>query len=133
MEKKTGLITLLLVCLFSFFYYQGTISPAYGGELYQKTKTAPRDIYLDLEAICGCEGLPYEFMIPKEEYIKTKIDPNDIYLDLEAFCSEDMPYKYLIIPGDHIKTKIDYKEERKFGFEEMLSEDPTSLIIKSKE
>ena len=105
---------------------------AYGSEDYQKTKLDPRDVYLDLEAICGCEAFPYEYMIPKDEYIKTKLDPNDIYLDLEAFCSEDMPYKYLIIPKKHIKTKIDYTEDRKIGLEEMMSEDPTSLEIKSK-
>lgn len=132
MEKKTRLITLMLICIFASFFYQGIISTVYGEEVYQRTKLDPRDVYLSLEAICGCEAFPYDFMIPKEEYVKTKIDPNDIYLDLEAFCGEGMPYKYLIIPGKYTKTKIDYKEDRKIGLEEMISEDPTSLEIKSK-
>ena len=132
MEKKTRLTTLLLVCIFASFYYQGTISTAHGEEAYQKTKLDPRDVYLSVEAICGYEGMPYEFMIPKEEYVKTKLDPNDIYVDLEAFCSEDMPYKYLVIPGKYTKTKIDYKEDRKIGLEEMISEDPSIVIIEGK-
>ena len=132
MEKKTRLMTLLLVCFFASFCYQGTISNAYGEEAYQKTKLDPRDVYLSLEAICGYEGLPYEFMIPKEEYVKTKLDPNDIYVDLEDFCSEDPPYKYLIVPGKYTRTRIDYEEDRKMGLEEMISEDPTSVEIESK-
>ena len=132
MAKKTRLMTLLLVCILTSFYYQGTNSTAYGDEVYQKTKLDPRDVYLKVEALCGYEGLPYEFLIPKEEYVKTKSDPNDIYVDLEDFCGEGIPYKYLVVPSKYIKTKIDYKEEQKSGPEEMMSEDPTSLEIKSK-
>ena len=132
MAKKTRLMTVLLVCILVSFYHQGKHSTAYGDEVYQKTKLDPRDVYLKVEALCGYEGLPYEFLIPKDDYVKTKLDPNDIYVDLEDFCGEGIPYKYLVVPGKYIKTKIDYKEELKSGPEEMMSEDPTSLDVKSK-
>jgi methyl coenzyme M reductase subunit D len=125
--------TALCVIYFAiFFCCLVMVSPAFGDEEYQKTKLDPRDVYLSLEAICGCEAFPYEFTISKEDFVKTKLNPDDIYVDLEAFCSEDMPVKYLVIPGKYTKTKIDYKEDRKIGLEEMISEDPTSLEIKSK-
>ena len=131
MAKKTRITTILLVCIFAFLYYQGSNSPAYGEEVYQKTNLDPRDVYLSLEALCGCEGLPYEFMIPKEEYVKTKLVKDDLYVDLDNLCGEGMPYK-LVIPRKYIKTKIDYEEDRRSAAPELMSEDPTSLEIKSK-
>ncbi len=131
MTKKTRIMTLLLVCFFVSFYCQGTNSIAYGEEVYQKTRLDPRDVYLSVEALCGCEGLPYEFMIPKEEYVKTKLSEDDLYVDLYDLCSEEIPY-ILVIPRKYIKTKIDYEEDRKSGSAEYMSEDPTSLEIKSK-
>ena len=135
MAKKTSIITLLLVCFFASFYYQGTNSTAYGEEVYQKTNIDPRDAYLNVEALCGCEGLPNEFMkeyiISKEEYIKTKLSKDDLYVDLYDLCSEEIPY-ILVIPRKFVKTKIDYEEDRKSGSAEYMSEDPTSLEIKNK-
>jgi hypothetical protein len=46
-------------------------------------------------------------------------------------CSEGIPY-ILVIPRKYVKTKIDYEEDRKSGAAEYMSEDPTSLEIKSK-
>ncbi len=130
MVKKTRIVTLLLVCFCASFYYQGTNSTAYAEEVYQKTRVDPRDIYLSLEALCGCEGLPYEFMIPKEEYIKTKRVKDDLYIDLDDLCGEGIPYT-LVIPRKYIKTKIDYEEDRKSAANELMSEDPTSMEIKN--
>ncbi|MBW1751304.1 MAG: hypothetical protein JRJ37_11545, partial [Deltaproteobacteria bacterium] len=116
-------------------YFQGTNSPAYGEEVYQKTNIDPRDAYLNIEALCGCEGLPNkfmnEYMIPKEEYVKTKLTKDDLYIDLSELCSEEIPFT-LVIPRKFVKTKIDYEEDRKSGAAEYMSEDPTSLEIKSK-
>ena len=132
MEKKNRITTLFGVCILTSFCWMVMISATFAGEEYQRTKLDPRDVYLGLEAICGTEAFPYEYMIPKEEFVKTKLNKDDIYVDLEAFCSEDMPVKYLVVPGKYVKTKIDYKQDRKIGLEEMISEDPTSLEIKSK-
>ena len=132
MTRKKRIVTLLLVCFFTSFYYQGTNSTAYGEDAYQKTRIDPRDIYLSLEALCGCEGLPYEFMIPKEEYVKTKHVKDDLYVELDNLCGEGIPY-ILVIPRKHIKTKIDYKEDQRTASEELMSEDPTSLEVKNKE
>lgn len=129
MAKKTRLITLMLVCFFASFYYQGTNSTAYGEEVYQKTKIDKRDVYLSLEALCGCEGLPYEYMIPEEEFVKTKLVKDDLYVELDDLCGEGIPYK-LVIPRKYIKTKIDYEEDRTSAGEELMSEDPTSLEVK---
>jgi len=135
MAKKTRIITLLLVCFFASFYCQGTNSTAYGEEVYQKTNLDPREVYLNAEALCGCEGFPNkfmkEFMIPKEEYVKTKLTKDDLYVDLNELCSEEMPY-VLVVPRKFVKTKIDYEEDRKSGAAEYMSEDPTSLEIKTK-
>jgi methyl coenzyme M reductase subunit D len=132
MERNKRLTTLLGVCILTSLFCLAMTSAVFADEEYQRTKLDPRDVYLGLEAICGTEAFPYEYMIPKEEFVKTKLNPDDIYVDLEAFCSEDMPVKYLVVPGKYIKTKIDYEEDRKIGLEEMISEDPTSLEIKSK-
>ena len=135
MAKKTRIITILLVCIFASLYFQGTNSPAYGEEVYKKTNIDPRDAYLNVEALCGCEGLPNkfmnEYMIPKEEYVKTKLTKDDLYVDLSELCSEEIPFT-LVIPRKFVKTKIDYEEDRKSGAAEYMSEDPTSLEIKSK-
>ena len=128
MLKKTRLKALLLACVFASFCC-GMGSTAFGEDAQQKTKVDPRDKYLSIEALCGYEGMPYEFMISEEEYVKTKTDPNDIYLDMEALCSEDPPFKYVVIPGKHIKTKTDPRD-MKIGAEEMLSEDPSFLRVK---
>jgi hypothetical protein len=135
MAKKTRIITLLLVCIFASFCYQGINSTAYSEEVYQKTNLDPRDVYINAEALCGCEGFPNkfmnEFMIPKEEYVKTKLTKDNLYVDLYDLCSEEIPY-ILVIPRKFVKTKIDYEEDRKSGAAEYMSEDPTSLEIKSK-
>jgi len=132
MEKQKRLSILFVVGVLTACYWLGMVSHALSDEEYQRTKIDPRDVYLSLEAICGCEAFPYEYMMSKEDYVKTKIDPNDVYLDLEALCSEDMPVKYLVIPGKYTKTKIDYEADMKVGLEEMISEDPTPLEIESK-
>jgi len=131
MTKKTRIGTLLLVYFFASFCYQGTNSTAYAEDVYQKTRIDPRDVYLSLEALCGCEGLPYEFMIPKEEYIKTKRVKDDLYIDLDDLCGEGIPYT-LVIPRKYIKTTIDYEKDRKSAANELMSEDPTSIEIKGK-
>lgn len=130
MTKTTSLLTLLSVCVLVSFFYQGASSVAHGKEAYQKTHVDPRDTYLSLEAICGCEGMPYEFVIPEEKRLKTKVQPDDLYIDLDAMCGEGMPYK-LVIPRKYIKTLIDYEEDRKTSAEELMSEDPTSLEVKT--
>ncbi len=130
MAKTTSLLTLLSVCFLVSFFYQGASSIAHGKEAYQKTRLDPRDTYLSLEAICGCEGMPYEFVIPKEKRIKTKVHPDDLYIDLDAMCGEGIPYK-LFIPRKYIKTLIDYEEVKKTAGEELMSEDPTSLEVKT--
>lgn len=132
MTRKKRIIALLLICFFASFCYQGTNSTAYGEEGYQKTRHDPRDVFLSLEALCGCEGLPYEFMIPKEEFIKTKLTKDDFYVELDNLCGEGIPYT-IVVPRKYIKTKIDYKEDRKSASEELMSEDPTILEIKRKD
>ncbi|MCB2183568.1 MAG: hypothetical protein KQH63_16155 [Desulfobulbaceae bacterium] len=125
MQNKTrwGIV---LIC---FLGFQGAILSAYGGEDVRKTKVDPRDNYLSLEALCGYEGMPYEFLIPRDQYVKSKNDPKDIYLDMESLCGEDPPFKYVVIPSKHVKTKVD-PMDRKLGPEEMMSEDPSVLGIK---
>ena len=130
--KENRILQFFLVCIFVSSCTLGIVTAA-SGEEYQKTKLDPRDVYLSLEAICGYEAFPYEYMISKEDYVKTKLNPDDVYVDLEAFCSEDMPFKYLVIPGKFTKTKIDYEEDRKIGLHEMISEDPTSMETKGEE
>ncbi len=132
MAKKMKIVILLLVCFFASFFYQGTNSTAYAEDVYQKTRVDPRDVYLSVEALCGCEGLPYEFMIPKEEYVKTKTAKEDLYVELDDLCGEGIPYT-LVIPRKYIKTTINYEEDRKSGAHELMSEDPTSMEIKDKE
>lgn len=131
MTTKTRMLPVLIVCFFASFCYQGTTSIVYGGEAYQKTSNDPRDLYLSVEALCGAEGLPYEYMIPKEEFVKTKLAKDDLYVEMDDFCGEGLPYT-LVIPRKFIKTKIDYKEDLKSASEELMSEDPTSLEIESK-
>ena len=128
MKKKGKIIPMLLsVCFITVFCYGGGVVPAYGGEDVglQKTKIDPRDVYLDMEGLCGAEGLPYEYMTPKKEHVKTKIDPRDIYLDMEAMCgAEGLPYKYLILPEKYIRVKHD-PQDLKLDLEKMLTDDPS--------
>lgn len=131
MTTKTRIIPVLLICFFASFCYQGTTSIAYAEEVYKKTSNDPRDLYLSVEALCGVEGLPYEYLIPKEKFIKTKLAKDDLYIEMDDFCGEDLPYT-LVVPRKFIKTKIDYKEDLKSGAEALMSEDPTSLEIESK-
>jgi len=126
MERKARCLTLVAASVFLFSWHQLQAPSALGEEMI-KTKIDPRDKFLGLQALCGCEGMPYEYMLTAEEYVKTKHDPNDMYIDLEAFCSEDMPYKYLVIPGKYVKTKIDYEGVLKVSPERLMSEDPTHL------
>ena len=127
MKKKGRLIPMLLsVCFFAAFCYGGGAAPAYGGEEGQQgTRIDQRDIYLDMEGLCGAEGLPYEYMTPAKEHVKTKIDPRDIYLDMEAMCgAEGLPYKYLIIPREYVRVKHD-PQDLKLDLEKMLTDDPS--------
>lgn len=128
MKNKRKLIAVLLcVCLCTAILYGGGVAPAYGGEdvAQQKTQIDPRDIYLDMEGLCGAEGLPYEYMTPKKKHVKTKIDPRDIYLDMEAMCgAEGLPYKYLIIPEEYIRVKHD-PQDLKLDLEKLLTDDPS--------
>lgn len=123
--RITSMSKMLLVY---FFCCYGTVSLAYGEEDMPTTKIDPRDKYLSMEALCGYEGMPYEFLIPREDYVKTKNHPGDVYLDMESLCGEDPPYKYVVIPGMHMKQKLDPRE-LEIGPEEMLSEDPSVLGI----
>ncbi|MBU0681234.1 MAG: hypothetical protein KKD73_07420 [Proteobacteria bacterium] len=114
------------VCLLlTLFVVHFGFAPAYGSDAPHKTKVDPRDIYLDLEGLCGCEGLPYAYTTPPEKHVKTKVDSRDIYLDMEAMCGcEGLPYKYLIIPSKYVKIKHD-PEDLKFDLEKMTTEDPS--------
>ena len=68
---------------------------------------------------------------PKEEYVKTKLTKDDLYVDLNELGSEEIP-DTLVIPRKYIKAKMDYEEDRTSGAAEYMSEDPTSLEIKTK-
>lgn len=98
---------------------------AFGDEDQKSTMHDARDIYLSMEALCGTEGMPYQFMTPPEKHVKTKIDPRDIYLDMEALCgAEGLPYRYLIIPAEYVRVKHDPKD-LKLDLEKMLTDDPS--------
>lgn len=128
MKKKVMRIPMSLCCCFlTAFVYSTMAVTAYGSEDdgSMKTKIDSRDVYLDMEALCGVEGLPYEFMIPQEKFIKTKIDPRDIYLDMEAMCgAEGQPYKYLIIPEKYVRVKHE-PQDLKLNVHKMLTDDPS--------
>lgn len=116
----------LLFPLCAFFIFLSISGQSFAEE-DQKTIIDTRDIYLDLEALCGVEGMPYEFTTPPKEHVKTKIDPRDIYLDMEAMCgSEGFPYQYMIIPSEYIKVKHQ-PEDLDLDLEDMLTEDPSVI------
>ncbi len=133
MTKRIKLVyrwSVSLLIVFSVHFC--LLVPAYGDDATKKTKVDPRDIYLSLEALCGVEGMPYEFMTPPEKHVKTKLDPRDIYLDMDAICGyEGLPYKFLIIPGEYIKIKHD-PQDLKLDLEKMTTEDP-SVVTGQKE
>ena len=128
MKKQIELVPMLLCVVFlAGFFYGGGGAPAYGDEKSapKGTNIDPRDVYLDIEGLCGAEGLPYEYMIPEEEHVETKIDPRDVYLDMEAMCgAEGLPYRYLILPKEYIRVKHD-PQDLKLDLEKMLTDDPS--------
>ena len=130
MKRKEWFMPLLTgICCLAFTGWLGMVSPVYGEEdrSTTETKVDPRDVYLDMEGLCGAEGLPYEYMTPAEEHVKTKIDPRDIYLDMEAMCgTEGLPYRYLVIPKEYVRVKHD-PQDLELDLEKMLTDDPSFI------
>ncbi len=125
MKKRIKLVWRYCVCLLSVVVLHLSLAPAYGADAPKKTKIDPRDVYLDMQGLCGVEGMPYEFMTPPEKHVKTKLDPRDVYLDMDAICgSEGLPYRYLIIPAEYVKVKHDPKD-LKLDLEKMTTDDPS--------
>jgi len=128
MKRQGRLIPMLLMgCFLGVAFYGGGAIPAHGdeGEGMPETKVDQRDVYLNMEGLCGAEGLPYEYMTPAEKYKKTKLDTRDIYLDMEAMCgAEGLPYKYMIIPEKYVRIKHDPKD-LELDLEKMLTDDPS--------
>jgi len=126
-ERGKFVAMLLCVCCCVAYVFGGAVSSVYGdeGAGLSETRTDPRDVYLDMEGLCGAEGLPYEYMTPKAMHVKTKIDPRDIYLDMEAMCgAEGLPYRYMIIPEEYVRVKHD-PQDLKLDLEKMLTDDPS--------
>ncbi|MDR9500847.1 MAG: hypothetical protein RI601_03545 [Desulfurivibrionaceae bacterium] len=125
MKKRSNPVWICSVCLLGIFLMPFTLAPAQGADAPEKTKIDKRDIYLDLEGLCGAEGLPYDFVIPEDEYVKTKLDSRDIYLDMDALCGyEGLPYRFLIIPAEYVKIKQEPKD-LDLDLEKMLTDDPS--------
>lgn len=127
MDKTIKLVCWCSICLWSVFLLHFSLAPAHGADASAETKVDSRDIYLDLEGLCGVEGMPYEFVTPEEKYVKTKLDPRDIYLDMDAICGyEGLPYKFLIIPAEYVKIKHE-PQDLKLDLETMTTEDPSFI------
>lgn len=125
MKKRINLVWIYSVCLLGIFLMHFSLAPAHGADTPEKTKIDNRDIYLDLEGLCGAEGLPYDFVIPEDKYVQTKLDSRDIYLDMDALCGyEGLPYRFLIIPAEYVKIKHDPKD-LDLDLEKMLTDDPS--------
>lgn len=128
MKERGKIIKMLLyVCVAAGFLFGAAVLPVYGAgdSAPQETIIDQRDIYLDLEAVHGAEGLPYEYMTPKEEHVKTKIDLRDIYLDMEAIHgAEGLPYKNQISPEAYVPVKHD-PQALKLDIGKMVTDDPS--------
>lgn len=127
MKRQVKMIAAMSFFCSILFCLGGAMVPAFGdeGESMQETQIDQRDVYLDMEGLCGAEGLPYEYMTPAKEHVKTRLDPRDIYLDMEAMCgSEGLPYRYLIIPQKYVRIRHD-PQDLKLDLEKMLTDDPS--------
>ncbi|MDF1578046.1 MAG: hypothetical protein P1P81_06350 [Desulfobulbales bacterium] len=128
MKRKEMFVPMLqAVCCLAVIFPLVTAPPVSGAEVetIRETKIDQRDVYLNMEGLCGAEGLPYEYMTPADKYLKTRIDPRDIYLDMEAMCgAEGLPYRYLIIPKEYVRIKHD-PQDLELDLEKMLTDDPS--------